>query len=195
MTKKWNISCHIKQNTSAAAAKLLQSCPTVRPHRQQPTKLPGPWDSPSKNTGVGCHFFLQCVKVKVKSLSHVWLLATPWTVAHQAPPTKGLQPLPTLSWWALTGTQEGRNTCHLVAMWLHPLPVASPEETRGVKIQDTGSRYLRCLSEEWFQQVQTLASSHTWKSTKLPSQEYWLSLTNNHLLTFRLTALSDKTSI
>ena len=33
------------------------------PHRQQPTRLPRPWDSPGKNTGVGCHFFLQCMKV------------------------------------------------------------------------------------------------------------------------------------
>ena len=39
----------------------------VRPHRWQPTKLPRPWDSPSKNTGVGCHFLLQCVKVKSES--------------------------------------------------------------------------------------------------------------------------------
>ena len=37
---------------------------SVRPHRWQPTRLPRPWDSPGKNTGVGCHFLLQCVKVK-----------------------------------------------------------------------------------------------------------------------------------
>ena len=36
----------------------------VRPHRQKPTRLPCPWDSPGKNTGVGCHFLLQCMKVK-----------------------------------------------------------------------------------------------------------------------------------
>ena len=48
----------------AAAAKSLQSCPTVRPHRWQPTRLLHPWDSPGKNTGVGCHFLLQCMKVK-----------------------------------------------------------------------------------------------------------------------------------
>ena len=36
----------------------------MRPHRQQPTRLPRPWDSPGKNTGVGCHFLLQCMKVK-----------------------------------------------------------------------------------------------------------------------------------
>ena len=37
---------------------------SVRPHRQQPTRLPRPWDSPGKNTGMGCHFLLQCMKVK-----------------------------------------------------------------------------------------------------------------------------------
>ena len=51
----------------AAAAKSLQPCPTVRPHRRQPTRLPCPWDSPGKNTGVGCHFLLQCMKVKSES--------------------------------------------------------------------------------------------------------------------------------
>ena len=40
---------------------------SVRPHRQQPTRLPRPWDSPGKNTGVGCHILLQCVKVKSES--------------------------------------------------------------------------------------------------------------------------------
>ena len=37
---------------------------SVRPHRQQPTRLSRPWDSPGKNTEVGCHFLLQCMKVK-----------------------------------------------------------------------------------------------------------------------------------
>ena len=36
-------------------------------HRRQPTRLPRPWDSPGKNTGVGCHFLLQCMKVKSDS--------------------------------------------------------------------------------------------------------------------------------
>ena len=116
---------------------------SVRPHRRQPTRLPRPWDSPGNNTGVGCHFLLQCMKVKsenevaqlcptlsdrmdcptrllcpwdfpgkstgvgchcllwryllafsncgkkVKSLSRVWLFATPWTEAYQVPPSMG----------------------------------------------------------------------------------------------------------
>ena len=40
---------------------------SFQPHRQQPTRLPCPWDSPGKNTGVSCHFFLQCRKVKSES--------------------------------------------------------------------------------------------------------------------------------
>ena len=62
---------------------------SVWPHKWQPTRLPHPWDSLGKNTGVGCHFLLQCMKVKVKSLSHVRLSATPWTAAYQAPPSMG----------------------------------------------------------------------------------------------------------
>ena len=62
---------------------------SVRPHRRQPTRLRRPWDSPGKNTDVGCHFLLQCMKVKVKSLSRARLLATTWTAAYQAPPSMG----------------------------------------------------------------------------------------------------------
>ena len=40
---------------------------SVQPRRRQPTRLPRPWDSPGKNTGVGCHFLLQCMKVKSQS--------------------------------------------------------------------------------------------------------------------------------
>ena len=64
---------------------------SVQPHRQQPTRLHHPWDSPVKNTLVGCHILLQCMKVKSerKSLSCVWLLVTPWTAAYQALPSLG----------------------------------------------------------------------------------------------------------
>ena len=82
---------------------------SVRPHRRQPTRLPRPWDSPGKNTGVGCHFLLQCVKVK--SLSRVQILVTPRTSAYQAPPSMGFSrqeywngvPLPSLRIWLLYG--------------------------------------------------------------------------------------------
>ena len=60
-------SIHAAVAAAAAAAKSLQSCPTLWLHRWQPTRLPHPWDSPGKNTGVGCHFLLQCMKVKSQS--------------------------------------------------------------------------------------------------------------------------------
>ena len=52
---------NVSVTVAAAAAKSLQSCPTLWLHRQQPTRLLCPWDSPGKNTGVDCHFLLQCM--------------------------------------------------------------------------------------------------------------------------------------
>ena len=72
---------------AAAVAKSFQSCPNLCwPYEQQPTRLLCPWDSLGKNTGVGCHFLLQCPQnlSSVQSLSHVRLFATPWTTARQA---------------------------------------------------------------------------------------------------------------
>ena len=54
-------------------------------------QAPRPWDSPGKNTGVGCHFLLQSMKVKSGSevAQSCLTLATPWTAAYQAPPSMG----------------------------------------------------------------------------------------------------------
>ena len=69
---------------------------SVQPHGWHPTRLhpphtPLPWDSPGKNTGVGCHFLLQCIKVKSESevAQSCLTLETPWTAAYQAPPSMG----------------------------------------------------------------------------------------------------------
>ena len=79
---------------------------SVRPHRRQPTKLPRLWDSPGKNTGVGCHFLLQCVKgkVKVKPLSCVRLSAL-----------HGLQPIRLLHPWDFPGASIGVG-CHCLLL-------------------------------------------------------------------------------
>ena len=53
--------------TAVATAKSLQSCPTLCNPRRQPTRLPRPWNSPGKNTGVGCHFLLQCMSEVTQS--------------------------------------------------------------------------------------------------------------------------------
>ena len=72
-----------------AAAELLQSYDSVQPHRR-PTRLLYPWDCPGKNTGLGCHFLLQCMHTCMLSrFSRVRLCVTPWTAAHQAPLSTG----------------------------------------------------------------------------------------------------------
>ena len=75
---------------------------SVRPHRQQPTRLPCPWDSPGKNTGVGCHFLLQCRKVKSES-----------EVTQSCPTLRpqGLQPTRLLLPWDFPG-KSTRVGCH-----------------------------------------------------------------------------------
>ena len=89
---------------------------SVRPHRQQPTRLPHPWDSPGKNTGVGCHFLFQCMKVKSerKSLSHVRLFMTPWSL-----PTRLLCP------WDFPGKSTGVG-CHCLLCLLRLQDLFSP---------------------------------------------------------------------
>ena len=65
LSVKWGTNENLPNSTTTTTS--LQSCPTLRPHRRQPTRLPRPWDSPGKNTGVGGHCLLQCMKVKSES--------------------------------------------------------------------------------------------------------------------------------
>ena len=99
---------------------------SVRPHRRQPTRLPHPWDSPGNNTGVGCHFLLQCRKVKVKSCSRVRLFATPWTAAYQAPPSMGFSITNSQSSLGLTSIESVMPSSHLILcrplLLLPPIP-------------------------------------------------------------------------
>ena len=70
MTTQWNPYQHLDQFTLLLLLSGFSCVPiddSVRPHRRQPMRHPRPWDSPSKNTGVGCHFLLQCMKVKSES--------------------------------------------------------------------------------------------------------------------------------
>ena len=69
----WNPSCNLfpflynHLPSAAAAAKSLQSCPTLCDPIDGSPPVRRPWDFPGKNSGVGCHFFLQCMKVKSES--------------------------------------------------------------------------------------------------------------------------------
>ena len=76
---------------------------SVRPHRRQPTQLPSPWDSPGKNTGVGCHFLLQCMKVKSESeVAQLCLtLSDPMDCSLPGPPINGIFQARVLEWGAI----------------------------------------------------------------------------------------------
>ena len=85
------------------SAKSLQSCPTLRPHRQQPTRLPRPWNSPGKNTGVGCHFLLQCMEVKNESeVTQSWpTLSDPMDCSLPGSSIHGIFQARVLEWGAI----------------------------------------------------------------------------------------------
>ena len=104
---------------------------SVQPQRRQPTRLPCPWDSPGKNTGVGCHLLLQCMKVKSESevAQSCLTLSDPWTAAYQAPPSMGFSrqeywsgvPLPLKRQAIINVDKDGvkRNLMH--CWWEHKL--------------------------------------------------------------------------
>ena len=116
-------------------------------------QAPHPWDSPGKNTGVGCHFLSNPWKwkVKVKSLNRVRLLATPWTAAHQAPPSMG---------FSRQGYWSG-------------VPLPSPLEALGLAKRSRMhicEGYSHCLSKIW---IQSFDGSFTG-----PSMQPSINLTN-----------------
>ena len=91
-------------SNSLTAAKLLQLCPTLcGPHRQQPNSLPNPWGSPGKNTGVGCHFLLQCMKMKSESevAQSCLTLSDPMDHSLQSPSIHGIFQARVLEWGAI----------------------------------------------------------------------------------------------
>ena len=86
---------------------------SVRSHRQQPTRLPHPWDSPGKNTGVGCHFLLQCVKVRRESeaAQSCPTLSDPMKYSLPGSSIHGIFQASVLEWGAIAfseGQVEGR---------------------------------------------------------------------------------------
>ena len=89
---------------------------SVRPHRRQPTRLRRPWDCPGKNTGVGCHFLLQCMKVKsVSEVAQSCLtLSDPMDCSLPGSSVHGIFQARVLEWGAITFSATpyiGSNIC------------------------------------------------------------------------------------
>ena len=92
----------------------------LRPHRQQPTRIRRPWDSPGKNTGVGCHFLLQ--RMKVKSESEVaQSCPTLWDPMDCSPPgssVHGIFQARVLEWGAIALAVNIHTLKIFITLWL-----------------------------------------------------------------------------
>ena len=92
---------------------------SVRPHRRQPTRLPRPWDSPDKNTGVGCHFLLQCMKVKSESevTQSCLTLSDPMDYSPPGPPSMGFS---RQEYWSGVPLPKYMLNYYKILGWLNP---------------------------------------------------------------------------
>ena len=78
----------------------------LRPHRRQPTSLLCPWDSPGKNTGVGFHFLLQCMKMKSKVAQSCLTLCDPIDCSLPGSSAHGIFQARVLEWGAIEALEE-----------------------------------------------------------------------------------------
>ena len=108
---------------------------SVRPHRRQLTRLPCPWDSPGKNTGVGCHFLLQCMNVKSESevAQSCRTLSDPMDCSPPGSSVHGIFQARVLEWVALLtlNSREGTQLHPSTEYWIKDLlSMAPPIRTR-----------------------------------------------------------------
>ena len=102
---------------------------SVRLHRQQPTRLPCPWDSPGKNTGVGCHFLLQCMKVKSESevAQSCPTLSKPMDCSLTGSSIHGIFQARVLEWGAIAFSDIGVGPALMTSFYLQdPISKGSP---------------------------------------------------------------------
>ena len=97
-----NTYSQLSQNAAAAAAAVASVVSdSLRPQRWQPTRLPRPWESPGKNTGVACHFLLQCMKVKSEVAQSCPTLSNPMDCSPPGSSIHGIFQARVLEWGAI----------------------------------------------------------------------------------------------
>ena len=121
---------------------------SVRPQRWQPTRLPRPWGSPDKNTGVGCHFLLQCMKVKSESevAQSRRTLSDPMDCSLPGSSVHGIFQARVLEWGAIAFSDHSSNTPKIAWpyavvgkgwFWLHqdkkPAPFVTETEAHEIR--------------------------------------------------------------
>ena len=129
----------------------------VRPHRWQPTRLHHPWDSPGKNTGVGCHCLLQCMKVKSESevAQSCPTLSDPMDCSLLGSTIHGIFQARVLEWVAIVvsaywgfpcGSAGGESACNVGDLGSIPGLGRSPGEGKGYPLQYSGlGNSMECL--------------------------------------------------
>ena len=121
---------------------------SVRPHRRQPTRLPRPWNSPGKNSGVGCHFLLQCMKLKSESevTQSCPTLIDPMDCSLPGSSVHGIFQARVLEWVAIAFSEPTANTqqmcCPYMFVTINALPYVL-----GKKIQAYGKKKKKNSSE------------------------------------------------
>ena len=105
----------------AGAKLLLVMSDSVQPHRRQPTRLLYPWDFPGKSTGVGCHFLLQCMKVKSESevAQSCPTLSDPVDCSLPGSSVHGIFQARVLEWGAIAFSKVPQRTT-VNKTWPHP---------------------------------------------------------------------------
>ena len=101
---------------------------SVRPHRWQPTRLPRPWDSPGKDTGVGCHFLLQCMKVKRESevAQSCPTLSDPMDCSPSGSSVHGIFQARVLEWGAVAFPIWSNHSCTYILSLVNLPPTSHP---------------------------------------------------------------------
>ena len=115
----WLFSCIVIMPILLSHFSRVWPCVT---HRRQPTRLPRPWDSPGKNTGVGCHVLLQCIKVKSESeVSQSCLtLSDPMDCSPPGSSAHGIFQARLLEWGAIAFKTNMMNNQHISEESINP---------------------------------------------------------------------------
>ena len=101
----------------------------MRPHRRQPIRLLRPWDSPGKNTGVGCHFLLQCMKVKSERevTQSCLTLRDPMDRSPPGSSVHGIFQARVLEWGAIAFSTSVSMSTLIILIFFAPLHIPQPK--------------------------------------------------------------------
>ena len=121
----------------------------MRPRRRQPTRLPGPWDSPGKNTGVGCHCLLQCMKVKSESevTQSCPTLRNPMDCSPPGSSVHGILQARVLEWGAIGFSVH--QSCIVVNVLISTVHSNYPVSCTVIQFQTSKSRKVQIYKGNW----------------------------------------------